>query len=214
MYKAGEDNPADFVSQHPVPFKLDREDKNNIADGYVNFLTTTALPSAITINEVSTARQEDTSLFALHNAIQTGQWANTSALQPYKHIKDEITIDHDNILLQVTRILVPSALQQKVINIAHEGHQRQAKTKACLQESVWFPGMDEAVKNTLEHCLACQANTRPNPPVADRPWQQVKVNFYGPLPSGHYIIVLIDYYSRYPEVDFKVNIRKEHYYQT
>ena len=82
-----------------MSLKLARQNKNNIANGYVNFLTTTALPSAITINEVSTATQEDASLVALCNAIRTGKWANTSALRPYKHIKDEITIDHNNILL-------------------------------------------------------------------------------------------------------------------
>ena len=104
-------------------------------------------------------------------------------------------------MLRGAQILVPSALQQKVINIAHEGHQGQAKTKALLRESVWFPGMDKAVKNILEHCLACQANAHPNPqkplqspPVPGRPLQQVKIYFYGPLPSGHV-------YSRYPEIE-------------
>ena len=77
--------------------------------------------------------------------------------------------------------------------------------------------MDKAVKNTLEHCLACQANAHPNPPEPlqslpgpDRPWQQVKVDFYGPLPSGHYIIVLIDCYSRYPEVEILKSTSAKH----
>ena len=55
VYKTGKDNPADFLSWHPVSLKLARQNKNNIADGYVN--------------EVSTATQEDASLVALCNAI-------------------------------------------------------------------------------------------------------------------------------------------------
>lgn len=31
-------------------------------------------------------------------------------------------------------------------------------------------------------------------------WVDVAVDFLGPLPSGHYLFVIIDYYSRYKEV--------------
>jgi uncharacterized membrane protein len=37
--------------------------------------------------------------------------------------------------------------------------------------------------------------------MPDRPWEKVKVDFYGPLPSGHYVLVVIDCYSRFPEVE-------------
>ena len=33
------------------------------------------------------------------------------------------------------------------------------------------------------------------------PWQQLSVDFCGPLPSGDMLFVVIDEYSRYPEVD-------------
>ena len=33
------------------------------------------------------------------------------------------------------------------------------------------------------------------------PWQKVHADFCGPLPSGEYLIVVIDRYSRYPEVE-------------
>ncbi len=32
------------------------------------------------------------------------------------------------------------------------------------------------------------------------PWSTLMINFYGPLPSGEYLLVLIDRYSRFPEV--------------
>ena len=33
------------------------------------------------------------------------------------------------------------------------------------------------------------------------PWQKVHLDFYGPLPSGEHLLVCIDRYSRYPEVE-------------
>ena len=33
------------------------------------------------------------------------------------------------------------------------------------------------------------------------PWQTVHMDCFGPLPSGEYLLVLIDAYSRYPAVE-------------
>ncbi|XP_046862897.1 uncharacterized protein K02A2.6-like [Xenia sp. Carnegie-2017] len=37
--------------------------------------------------------------------------------------------------------------------------------------------------------------------MPEGPWQTIHADFYGPLPTGQYIIVLIDKYSRYPEAE-------------
>ena len=37
--------------------------------------------------------------------------------------------------------------------------------------------------------------------MPDGPWQKIHTDFYGPLPSGEYLLVVIDRYSRYPEVE-------------
>ena len=36
---------------------------------------------------------------------------------------------------------------------------------------------------------------------AIRPWQKINLDFYGPLQSGEYLLVFIERYSRYPEVE-------------
>ena len=37
--------------------------------------------------------------------------------------------------------------------------------------------------------------------MPDAPWDKVHLDFYGPLPSGEYLLVMIHRYSRYPEVE-------------
>ena len=68
--------------------------------------------------------------------------------------------------------------------------------------------MDKQVRTELEHCLACQATSQPNSPeplnisaMPDRSWDKVKIDFYGPLPTRQYILVVIDCYSRFPEIE-------------
>ena len=80
-----------------------------------------------------------------------------------------------------------------------------SKTKALLREKVWFFGMDELVQKTLESCIACQAVGKPAPPaplqqieMPNAPWEQVHVDYCGPVPTGEYLLVVIDRYSRFP----------------
>ena len=89
------------------------------------------------------------------------------------------------------------------------GHQAIEKTKSLLREEVWYPGMDDKVKKMIENCAACQAvgpSNSPEPmritPTAIEPWQNLAIDFYGPVPrSGQYLLVVIDTYSKFPEVE-------------
>ena len=94
------------------------------------------------------------------------------------------------------------------LSLAHEGHQGLVKTKRLLREKVWFPGIDAQAKSMIEKCIPCQAATptKHHEPLQmtklpDGPWQKLSADFCGPLPTGDYLLVVIDEYSRYPEVE-------------
>lgn len=68
--------------------------------------------------------------------------------------------------------------------------------------------MDKAVERHCRACHGCQLVARPDPPeplkpttMPDGPWQDLAVDLLGPLPSGHSILVVVDYYSRFYEYD-------------
>ena len=83
------------------------------------------------------------------------------------------------------------------------------KTKSLLREKIWYPGMDDKAKKMIENCVACQAvgpNNSHEPmritPTATEAWQSLAIDFYGPIPrSGQYLLVVIDTYSKFPEVE-------------
>ena len=205
IYKKGAENPADFMSRHPLPIKHSRP---NIADEYINFIAQEALLPALTIEEIRSAVENDKQLRAVRAAIKTNLWSS-DLVKPFRAISEEITIDHTNhILLRGTRIIIPQALQSRVIKLAHEGHQGVAKTKAMLGEYVWFPEIEKLVKEEIDTCIACQATGQPNPqeplqptPLPEGPRKELKVYFYGPLLQDQHLLVVIDTYSRYPEVE-------------
>ena len=63
--------------------------------------------------------------------------------------------------------MIPSSLQKRAIQLAHESHQGLAKTKALLRQKIWFPNIDNIVKDTVDKCITCQAIGQANAPDND-----------------------------------------------
>ena len=70
--------------------------------------------------------------------------------------------------------------------------------------------IDSVVEGKIKSCLPCQAaqtdggeQTEPlkTNPLPEGPWQEVSADFLGPLPTGEYLLVIIDEYSQFPEVE-------------
>ena len=203
-YRAGDENHADYMSRHPTDRSISTHSK--ISEEYVNFLTKHAVPRAMTLKEIIEATNADKTLNGLRAAIRLNRW-DSDIVAPFRKVKDELTVTPENIILRGTRIVLPEALQQRAVDIAHESHQGLSKVKALLRTKTWFPGIDDLAKRTVDQCIPCQATGKPNNPEPLRmtdmpsgPWQKVHLDFYGPLPSGEHLLVCIDRYSRYPEV--------------
>ena len=110
------------------------------------------------------------------------------------------------MLLKSTRIVIPASLRKRAIDLAHEGHQGLTKTEQLIREKIWFPSIDG--KKTVDSCIACQCSTPAKPSVPLKmsrmlptPWHTVHLDFLGPFPTGELLLVAIDAYSRYPEVE-------------
>ena len=121
---------------------------------------------------------------------------------------DELTITTDGLILRGSRIVVPTELQEKAIKIAHDGHQGLSKTKSLLRTKVWFPNMDKQVEDVISRCLACELNdtSSKNQPIRssvipNRAWKELVMDFFGPIPNGNELMVIMDEFSRYPVVE-------------
>lgn len=157
-------------------------------------------------------KQETATDQTLQDVIQcykTNQWHKIrdthTSLWSVRH---EITVTPDNIVLKANCIVIPSSLQDQVIKLAHQGHQGVTKTKALLRSKTWFPMINQKTEEAVKKCLPCQASTTAHnreplqmTELPDYPWQRVSVDFCGPFPSGHYILVVMDDYSRYPAIE-------------
>ena len=204
LYRKGDGKPADYLSRHPSKQITAASREQKIAEEYVNYIASTSTPKAMTVAETEEATKADATLQAVSNAIETGKWyegsqqsgVDTAVFAAWEKLKNELTVGvNTQVVLRGTRVAVPSKLQQRVVNLAHEGHQGVVKTKALL------------VEKKVQSCCACLVSTpeaKREPllmsPLPKAPWSEVSMDF-AELPNSEYLLIITDDYSRYPVVE-------------
>ena len=99
---------------------------------------------------------------------------------------------------------------EHVIELAHESHGLgETKTIRMLRERVWFPKLAHRANEYVAKCSPCAVAVPRNDPAPIQirnlprgPWKEVAVDYNGPIggTNGFYYHVIIDLYSRYPEI--------------
>ena len=204
VYRPGKSNIADALSRLNNPVQTD-----NSGDSY-DFIRTVveyATPVALTPKEIELETSKDGELLKIINCVRTNDWSNCVDTA-YLAIKGELSTYGNYLLLRGHRLVIPKSLRLQVLNLAHEGHQGIVKTKNRLRQKVWWPKIDQEAEKLCRSCTSCQVVGGFCPPepmvrtkLPDGPWQDLAVDLMGPLPNGESLLVTVDYYSRFFEVD-------------
>ncbi|XP_062710814.1 uncharacterized protein K02A2.6-like [Aedes albopictus] len=182
--------------------------------GYVRTVAEQAVPVAMTFNEIANETKNDDDLQAVIKALEIGRFEEFP--KDYNPYETELC-SVDGILLRGRRIVVPTVLRDRVISLAHEAHPGIAAMKRRLRQKVWWPLMDKAVESCVKRCKQCtlvsslgvpEPLRRTRMPI--KPWIDIAVDFMGPLPSGHNLFVIVDYFSRFTEVVVMKQITARH----
>ena len=168
-------------------------------------------PKAITTREVEEHSHRDAELSGVRGCIREVVWNNKECVR-YIPVKEELCVI-GKVVLRGTRIVIPQSLRQQVLAIAHEGHVGIVATKLRLRTKVWWPGIDKDAEQYVRSCHGCQLVGQATPPEPLMPtelplgkWQDLSLDLLGPMPTGEYLLVVIDYYSRYYEVEILMSV--------
>ena len=87
-------------------------------------------------------------------------------------------------------------------------HQGVVRTRSRVREKVWWPDMAKQVEKLIRSCYPRQlVGPRPTPepirstPLPQGPWCEIAVDLLE-IPRNGHLLVLVDYYSKWPEVAF------------
>ena len=203
-YTPGATNIADALSRMPVD-SADDEFTTLLTEESVRFVTKTAVPNALTAQQVEQASRIDPELCNIRKCLESGQL--DSLPKPFLGVRQELTYV-GCVVIRGTSIVPPASLRDRILELAHEGHQGIVKTKERLRTKVWWPGIDRQAELKCKTCHGSQIVSQlaaPPPvkstPLPSSPWEHLAADLLGPLPTDESLLVTVDYYSRYFEVD-------------
>lgn len=211
IYQPGKSNIADTLSRLVVNTNMEPVNSfDETTEAEINQIAALAAPVAIRLSEIEKQSEDNSDFNEIKNALDTNKWPEH--LVPYKPFANELCFT-DKILLRGHRIIMPSNLRERTLSLAHEGHPGMTIMKRRLRSKVWWPKIDTEVEKLVSKCKGCilaSIQSAPEPlkttPLPSKPWQHLAVDYLGPLPSGHNLLVLVDYYSRYIEIDIMKKI--------
>ena len=119
-------------------------------------------------------------------------------VHPFWSCKDQLSFN-DGIIYS-DRIVVLATLRKSLPEKLHQAHMGVESTLRRARRSLWWPGMNSQLKQSISSCQVCQSFQRNNPKeslmshlIPDRPWSKIAADF-SEFKGGHYL-VLVDYYS-------------------
>lgn len=166
------------------------------------------------MKELKEETQKDSVLQAALHFVREGwpQYASEvdTSLRDLYAVRHELS-EHEGLLTRGSRIVVPSSLRESILSKIHEGHLGINKCRERANVSVWWPLINEQIKETVSSCKFCQEKQRTQrkeplitSDLPERPFQKCAADIFEL--KGHNYLVLVDYFSRYLEIAHLNNI--------
>ncbi|MCP4339056.1 MAG: transposase family protein [Desulfobulbaceae bacterium] len=183
----------------------------------MTMMTSLALDSTSEMEEIIKASKSDRLLSQIAKYMVT-TWPPKKSLSGdllvfFKH-REELSAQGDCIFLG-DRLIIPSERQQPILNLLHSGHPGRIRMQQKYRDSYFWPGGTERVNEFVKNCNACSLagkNSQSEPvrttaiPPPTQPWKKVAIDITGPFWTApkheRFIVVLSDYFSKYPEILF------------
>lgn len=211
IHKPGKSNVADPISRmaepEPNPQNFDDHDDKI----YLNAVLESV---AVDIYEIADEIKNDPELQLVKEAILNDSWYQPEikeGAKAYVPYKESLSVYGDHIVRDC-RLVIPKSLRERLMALAHEGHPGETQMTKRLRLRVWWPMMDKEAKEIVKKCEGCQLTQRSMPPepmnrrmMPLEPWVDVALDFLSVV-SGLYLLVVVDYFSRFMEAKFMKRI--------
>jgi transposase InsO family protein len=239
VYRPGKDNVADYLSRRsarfspPVPMVSEKPisaiplktpiislKPKKCKKFRIRAVVTAPielLPYKVSLEEIALETLRDPVLIELNSCIgRIRSIKRNKRLGQYRAVYNELEKHETGVILRNGLILIPKALQERLIKYAHEGHLGIILCKRLLRNRCWWPGMDRMVKEEIKDCAPCQANTDTtvHEPLIPTQMPQgrldlTSVDFSSQTPTGEYLLVVYYESGRLPVVKLSRSLTSE-----
>lgn len=167
----------------------------------------------ITLNKVKQATHEDKIMQKLINVIIEG-WPKDikyldESLKIFWTHRDEL-ITQQGMVLKGDRILIPGGIRKDILQRLHGSHQGIENTTKLARQTVFWPGITQQIKSTVQNCETCMmyARNQWNPPMKSHeipkvPFERISADVFELVIGNkrHYFLIIVDHYSDFFEIE-------------
>ena len=111
----------------------------------------------------------------------------------------------DDLLVYGCRLFIPVTFRSTVLSLLHEAHQGITRSQDRARLTLYWPGIDADIQQTVEGCKLCQDHLPSHPrepiiskPRPQRPFQEVAMDFA--YFAGHNFLITVDCCTDWPEI--------------
>ena len=142
----------------------------------------------LTIENIREAAENDSEYKNLVSAIINGfpERADPehAAIRPYWNVRDSLSVIEGVAVLN-DRLVIPSSLRANILRNLHSAHQGVSKMSARALQTVYWPGLEKAIRNTRYNCQKCNelAPSQTKEPIISAPppkwpFQQICMDYF------------------------------------
>ncbi|XP_058445471.1 uncharacterized protein K02A2.6-like [Malaya genurostris] len=156
-------------------------------------------------HEIETYAESDEEQQDVRQSLKTGVWKTE-----HRHYECQVKYLQTlgALIFKMDRVVLPSKLRGRALQIAHQGHMGAASMKRILRNHFWWPGLGKDIDNYVKLCETCLRLSRKNPPLPlisrtlpGGPWEILQIDFFTDQDFGYgEFLVVVDTYSRYLHV--------------
>ncbi|KAE8276916.1 Retrovirus-related Pol polyprotein [Larimichthys crocea] len=191
---------ADALSRAPVMSDVTSTEKE--IENHINMIVESLPVSDVKAKQISEELDKDKELQAVINNMLSG-WPRGSCPK-YYHIRAELSVAN-GLLLRDNRIVIPHSLRPEILRQLHEGHLGIEKCKRRARGAVYWPGINKDIEDMVGKCETCNKyqskQAREPMMIPDLPtaaWEKVGTDLFHC--NGKDYLLVIDYYSNFPEI--------------
>ena len=166
-YSPGKDNICDYLSRHASSEDMTRTPctickKCDFEEEIVKSVCGSfklSVPKAMWLEELKLETSRDEILRKVKRILELNsrqQFKQDPNIRPYFQINDELSAA-DDLICRGSRIIIRLTLQDRIMEVAHEGHLGIVKSKRFFISTCWFLGLDKKMELMIKRCLPCQA---------------------------------------------------------
>ena len=203
QYRRGKEIPLADVLSRVTPTPVE-EDGIQLPIVAVNLITSNIPVSSSEIDLICGETAKDPTLNLLRHYIHMG-WPVDRRMLPHEihtfwNYREDLSMEN-GLVTKGTRLIIPSTLRRKVLEQIHEGHLGIEKCMLKARDSVFWPGISNDIRETVEKCGICQASSKAAKPVgnvSDVPphaWHTLGTDLFYWNKIDH--LVIGDYFSKY-----------------